>query len=592
MSSTRRLAAILAADVAGYSRLMGADEEGTLERLKALRRELVDPKIAEHHGRIVKTTGDGMLVEFASVVDAVRCAVAVQQAMPEQNTDVAADNRIELRIGINLGDVIVEGDDLYGDGVNIAARIEALADTGGVFVSNTVHDQVRDRLPFVFEDLGEQQVKNIARPVRVYRVRDVDAAAKSPTAVAQSVLPLPDKPSIAVLPFANISGDPEQEYFVDGMVEDITTAIARLPWLFVIARNSSFAYKGKSPDLRQVGRELGVRYVLEGSVRKADNRVRITGQLIDTTTGVHIWADRIDGSLDDIFELQDQVASKVVGAIEPRLRLAEIERATRKPTESLDAYDLYLRAVAQTHKFTEESLREAVALAKNALAIDPSYAPAAALIGWCRTLQRSQGWGAVSAAEIAEAVLVARQAIEAGRDDPDVLSLAGTAMLLLAGEPAAALAAIDRALALNPNSALAWAARGWVLGMQNQLIRAIEAQQQAIRLSPLDPLAFLFTAGLTFAHLAAGRYEEAIEWADRTLHAQPRHLLTMRIKLVCLAHLGRTADAREWLNHVLALQPGLTIAAWKASYAMTLVLSPELLALYTEGLRKAGVPEE
>jgi adenylate cyclase len=254
---------------------MGADEEGTLERLKALRRELLDPKIAERHGRIVKTTGDGLLVEFASVVDAVRCAVEVQQAMPEQNTGVAAENRIELRIGINLGDVIVEGDHLYGDDVNIAARVEALADAGGVLVSNTVHDHVRDRLPFLFEDLGEQQVKNIARPVRVYRVRETDAA-KSPSAPA---LPLPDKPSIAVLPFANMSGDPEQEYFADGMVEEITTAIARLPWLFVIARNSSFTYKGKAIDVKQVARELGVRYVLEGSVREAGNRVRITGQL-------------------------------------------------------------------------------------------------------------------------------------------------------------------------------------------------------------------------------------------------------------------------------------------------------------------------
>src|SRR6516162_7681025 len=291
MTTARRLAAILAADVAGYSRLMGVDEEGTLERLKALRREVVDPKIAEHYGRIVKTTGDGVLVEFASVVDAVRCAVAVQQAMLERNTEVVADNRIELRIGINLGDVIVEGDDLYGDGVNIAARIEALAEPGGVFVSNTVHDHVRDRLPLAFEDLGEQQVKNIARPVRVYRVRDVGGAANSPSAF-QPALPLPDKPSIAVLPFQNISGDPEQEYFADGMVEEIITALSRIRWLFVIARSSSFAFKDQAIDVKRVGRELGVRYVLEGSVRKAGGRVRITAQLIDAGTGAHLWADR------------------------------------------------------------------------------------------------------------------------------------------------------------------------------------------------------------------------------------------------------------------------------------------------------------
>jgi TolB-like protein/class 3 adenylate cyclase len=329
MRQTRRLAAILAADVAGYSRLMGADEEGTLERLKALRRELLDPKIAEHHGRIVKTTGDGVLVEFASVVDAVRCAVAVQQAMPDRDIGLAAESRIELRIGINLGDVIVEGDDLYGDGVNIAARIEALADAGGVLVSNTVHDHVRDRLPFVFEDLGEQQVKNIARPVRVYRVRDLGAGANSPSAPA---LPLPDKPSIAVLPFANMSGDPEQEYFADAMVEEIITALSRIRWLFVIARNSSFTYKGQNVDVKQVGRELGVRYVIEGSVRKAAGRVRITVQLIDATAGAHLWADRFDGSLEDVFDLQDQVAVSVAGVIEPALQAAETARsAARRP---------------------------------------------------------------------------------------------------------------------------------------------------------------------------------------------------------------------------------------------------------------------
>jgi adenylate cyclase len=341
MTQTRRLAAILAADVAGYSRLMGADEEGTLERLKALRRELLDPKIAEHHGRIVKTTGDGLLVEFASIVDAVRCAVAVQQAIPERNTDVAAESRIELRIGINLGDVIVEGDDLDGDGINIAARIEALADAGGVFVSHTVHDHVRDRLPFVFEDLGEQQVKNITRPVRVYRVRDVGPAGKSQVTPA---LALPDKPSIAVLPFANMSGDPEQEYFADGMVEEIITALSRIRWLFVIARNSSFTYKGQAIDVKQVGRELGVRYVLEGSVRKAGGRVRITGQLIDALNSTHLWADRFDGSLEDVFELQDRVAVSVAGIIEPALQVAEMRRSATRAITDLSAYDLYLCA--------------------------------------------------------------------------------------------------------------------------------------------------------------------------------------------------------------------------------------------------------
>src|ERR1700720_3423882 len=380
----RRLAAILAADVAGYSRLMGADEEGTLERLKALRHELLDPKIVEHHGRIVKTTGDGMLVEFASVVDAVRCAVEGQQAMPERDTGVAPDSRIELRIGINLGDVIVEGDDLYGDGVNIAARIEALADAGAVFVSNTVHAQVRDRLPFVFEDLGEQQVKNIARPVRVYRVgpRPSRPPAGETPAVQPGTppaLPLPDKPSIAVLPFANMSGDPEQEYFADGMVEEIITALSRIRWLFVIARNSSFTYKGQAIDVKQIGRELGVRYVLEGSVRKG---VRITGQLIDAATGTHLWADRFDGLIEDVFELQDKVASSVAGVIEPALQAAETARSAGRPTDDLTAYDLYLRAYAM-YMSSARQIPEALRLMEQAITRDPRYGPALAWAALC-----------------------------------------------------------------------------------------------------------------------------------------------------------------------------------------------------------------
>src|SRR5262245_15213083 len=344
-NATRRLAAILAADVAGYSRLMGADEEGTHERLKAHLRELVEPKIAEHRGRIVKNTGDGFLAEFASVVDAGRCAVEVQQGMIDREPEVPEDRRIRFRIGINLGDIIAEGEDIFGDGVNVAARLEALAEPEGICVSRVVRDQVRDRLDLAFEDLGDQQVKNITRPVRVYRIPLSEAGrTKAP-------LPLPDKPSLAVLPFQNMTGDAEQDYFVDGMVEEITTAIARLPWLFVIARNSAFAYKGRPVDVKRVAQELGVRYVLEGSVRKAGSQVRITGQLIDTTTGAHIRAGRFDGALDDIFALQDQVASNVAGAIEPKLRQSEIARANRKPTGNLTAYDLYLRALAQAYRF-------------------------------------------------------------------------------------------------------------------------------------------------------------------------------------------------------------------------------------------------
>jgi adenylate cyclase len=505
----RRLAAILAVDVAGYSRLMGADEEGTLAALRPVRRELGDPKIAEHRGRIVKTTGDGLLVEFASVVDAVRCAVEMQREMIARNAAAPEGRRIEFRMGINVGDIIIEDGDIFGDGVNIAARLEALAEPGGICLSAAAHEQVRDRLDIAFDDLGEQQVKNITRPVRTYRVA-LGGSSRAALPVG-APLPLPDKPSLAVLPFQNLTGDAEQEYFVDGMVEEITTAIARLPWLFVIARNSAFTYKGKPVDVKQVAQELGVRYVLEGSVRKASNRVRITGQLIDTTTGAHIWGNRFDGALDDIFELQDQVASSVAGAIEPKLRQSEIERASRKPTANLTAYDLYLRALAQSYRFTEEGFAEAVVLARQALAIDPSYAPAAALVGSCRGRQRLQGWGVLSVADVTEAVRLARQALEAERDDAETIWQAAFTLFHLAGEAAMAAAAIDRALALNPNAAHAWLIRGNIHACRNQPDAAIEAIERARRLSPFDPLAFANTLNTAVAHFVARRFEQAIE---------------------------------------------------------------------------------
>jgi TolB-like protein len=401
---------------------------------------------------------------------------------------------------------------------------------------------------------------------------------------------LPDKPSLAVLPFQNISGDLEQEYFVDGMVEEITTAIARLPWLFVIARNSAFTFKGKAVDVKQVAQELGVRYVLEGSLRKVGNRVRITGQLIDTTTGAHIWADRFDSALDDIFELQDQVASNVAGAIQPKLRQSEIERASRKPTANLTAYDLYLRALAQSYRFTEEGLAEAVVLARQALAIDPSYAPAAALVGWCRTGQRVQGWGALAADDVAEACRLARQALDAERDDADTIWRAAYPLFFFAGEVAMAAAALDRVLALNPNAAHAWMARGHIHASRNEPEAAIEAVERARRLSPFDPMAFFYAGNIALAHLAARRFEEAIEWADRALHEQPRLVPAMRSKAAALAHLGRLEEARAELGRVLAIDPKLTIAGYH-SYSH-LYQVPEVLELMVSGLRLAGLPEK
>jgi TolB-like protein/class 3 adenylate cyclase len=553
MSQTRRLAAILAADVAGYSRLMGADEEGTLERLKALRRELVDPKVTEHHGRIVKTTGDGMLVEFASVVDAVRCAVAVQQAMAERNTGIGADDRIELRIGINLGDVIVDGDDLYGDGVNIAARIEGLADPGGVFLSNTVHDHVRDRLPFVFEDLGEQQVKNIARPVRVYRVHD--AAAKTQSALVPSALPLPDKPSIAVLPFANMSGDPEQEYFADGMVEEIITALSRIRWLFVIARNSTFTYKGRSVDVKQVGRELGVRYVLEGSVRKAGQRVRITGQLIEALTGTHLWADRFDGSLEDIFELQDKVAISVAGVIEPTLQAAEIRRSADRPTSDLTAYDLYLRALANFPWFGREQMAKALDLFEQAIAHDPDFAPALAWAAVCHTRRRLDGHAEDPEIAHRKAASLAERALALAGGDPGVL--ANVALVLGDDESAeisSAVAFIDRSLALNPSSARAWFISGLLRVLAGECDKAIEHLETSLRLGPRDPVGVpLYVIGS--AHFFSRRFGEAAEKLALSVRAYAGWPLPYRTLAACYAHMGRLDDARAVIEQLRAIGP-------------------------------------
>jgi adenylate cyclase len=506
--------------------------------------------------------------------------------MVERNASAPADKRIEFRIGINMGDIVVEDGDIFGDGVNVAARLEALAEPGGICVSARVQEDAAGKLDLAFEDLGEQALKNIARPVRAYRIATGGGSATAPETPA---LALPDKPSIVVLPFANMSGDPEQEYFADGMVEEITTAISRLPWLFVIARNSAFTYKGKPVDVKRVAQELGVRYVLEGSVRKAGNRVRITGQLIDTATGAHIWADRFDGALDDVFELQDQVAARVVGAIEPKLRQSEIERATRKPTESLDAYDLYLRALAQMQKYTRPGRDAAIALLKKALAIDPSYAPVAAAIGWCRVAEAAVG-SPVSASEIAESVRLAAQAVETGKDDPDALWMAAFVLAIFAGDHATATDAVDRALILNPNSASAWCIRGWVAAMQEQADPGIEALQRALRLSPLDPMRWLFFGGMSVAHLVARRFAGAIDWADRGLREQPRYTSAYRAKAVACAHLGRQQEAQECAQSILELQPAFTISGWRLAYAAFL-FSPDTLAMCIEGLRLAGLPE-
>ena len=450
----RRLAAILAADVVGSCRLIGIDEEGTLAQLKALRKTLFDPKIAQHHGRIVKNTGDGALVEFASVVDAVRCADDVQRGVAEQNTDVPQDKRIEFRIGIHLGDIIIADDDIFGDGVNIAVRLEGIAEPGGICISDDAHRQVRGKVESTLEDMGAQTLKNIAEPMRAWRVRigpSSSPATKTPTETAQP-LALPDKPSIAVLPFQNMSGDPEQEYFADGMVEDIITALSRFKSLFVIARNSSFTFKGRAVDIKEVGRRLGVRYVLEGSVRKASGKVRITGQLIDAVTGAHIWADRFERDLTDVFALQDEVTVAVVSAIEPKMLQTEIAMATRRRPENLTAYDFYLRAMQQFYLTTREGLAEAIRLAHRALELDPGFGSAAALAGLCHMINVLWGYANDPQFDRKEAVRLVRLALSIDDSDPETLARASVISAFMVGDSEAEIEMADRAVALNPNS--------------------------------------------------------------------------------------------------------------------------------------------
>ena len=384
MSETRKLAAILVADVVGYSRLASADEDRTLARLRGLRSDLIDPTIAVHHGRIVKRTGDGSIIEFRSVVDAVRCAIELQNAMIERNAGVPEDRRIEFRVGIHVGDVVEESDgDLMGDGVNIAARLEGACEPGGVCLSSAAYEQVRDKVRQPFVDFGEKALKNIARPVRAYGLTFSRSGEKSDRDLENSLsLSLPDKPSIAVLPFQNMSGDPEQDYFADGMVEDIVTGLSRIKWLFVIARNSSFVYKGRAVDVRQAGRALGVRYLVEGGVRRSGSRVRVTAQLVEAETGAHLWADKFDGDLKDVFDFQDRITDSVVGIVEPSVRRSEVERSRRKRPESLDAYDLYLRAPPLMTTISVADAPAAAALLRDALRLDPNLAVAHAYLSW------------------------------------------------------------------------------------------------------------------------------------------------------------------------------------------------------------------
>jgi adenylate cyclase len=581
----RRLAAILAVDVAGYSRLMGSDELGTLAALKTVRREIVDPAIAAHSGRIVKTTGDGILAEFASAVDAVTCAMVVQGQMAEHTS--ALD--IIFRIGINVGDIIIESGDIFGDGVNIAARVENECEPGDVYLSDDAYRQVRGKTTFAFDDLGERSLKNIERPVRIYSVRSAMVSSTTsvgPPAEPKKPLLLPDRPSIAVLPFSNMSGDPEQEYFADGMVEDIITALSHFKSLFVIARNSSFTYKGRAVDIKQVGCELGVRYVLEGSVRKAGGRMRITGQLIDAVTGAHLWADKIDGALQDVFDLQDEVTTRVVGAIEPSITRAEITRAQVKSTFSLDAYDLYLRALAAHYSQTRADIDRAVLILEEALRLDASYTWVKAFAAYIHCLRIGQGWGTPEDRE--KATRLAREALLSGSDEPKTIAFAAHAIAWLAGEYDIALAAIGRALHTNPNSFDVLIRSGWVHAWTADFDLAVEHFLRCVRLNPIDPLLGYAYCGLAFVHNLKGAYEQGVEYARLTAHNMPGWMFGWIHLAISSAYIGNIQEAKAAVGRMLELTPSFSV---KQYCVISSSKHDWMLEKAAHGLRLAGLPE-
>lgn len=585
----RKLAAIFAADVEGYSRLMERDELGTLRSLTSCR-AVMDRLIAQYRGRIANTAGDSVLAEFGSVVDAVECAAEVQQTLAAAIDAPSSEPVLRFRIGIHVGDVILRNGDLFGDGVNIAARLQALAPAGGVFVSGSVKDHVGRRIgSLVFHDRGVQAVKNISDPVRVYQVSPGEAAEREAGVVSSAKaagLAAPDRPSIAVLPFDNIGGDPQQEYFADGMVDEITTALSRVRWFFVIARGSSFSYKGRAVVLQDVARELGVRYVLQGSVRKSADRVRISGNLVDAATGRNLWADRYDGSIDDVFELQDKVTASVVGAVEPNLRRAEIERASAKPTENLDAYDCYLRALQQNYVLTKAGNDEALRLLAKATEIDPTYTLAQAFASFCHIMRHVQAWQDHPERERDAGLALARMALQDHRDDPTTLCRAAHGLAYHGQDYDMAVRAIDRSLLLNPNSAQALNSSGWIGNYIGDASRSVEHFHQAMRLSPLDPEMSYMLSGLAIAYCMAQRWDDAILWGRRAVDEQPDWTSNYRPLAAAYAQLGRLAEAQNAAAKLMALEPDYSISRKSRS---TYRDTPST-RLYLEGLLKAGLP--
>ena len=585
----RRLAAIMLTDMVGYSRLMGLDEEGTIARQKAHREEIIDRNISAHGGRIVKTTGDGLLVEFPSVVDAVKCAVDVQRELAERDADTPEDRRVQYRIGINLGDIVIDGDDILGDGVNVAARLEGLSEPGGICIAGNVFDQVRNKLDVAFRDLGDQELKNIPNPVRAYQVvldeKDLDQADRN----SATPLPVENKSSIAVLPFANMSGDPEQDYFADGITEDIITALSNVRTFMVLARNSTFVYKGKSVDARQIGRDLNVNYMIEGSVRRAGDRVRVTAQLIETATGDHLWAERYDGTLDDIFDLQDRITSKIVGTVEPELVRAEGLRLRGKPPENMAAYDWLLRGQAYMHNVTPEDTRRALECFEKAIELDPNYGRAYAFATWCHRREvMERGSQALSKDDQRKVMGLARNALRCDRNDPFVLGYVAATFAFIGKDFDEALALNDRALSMHPNSIRFLAGKARYSCFKGDTVQAIQAGERAIAINPNEPAIWVIYWSIAEAYLQELRFEEAVEFARQAIRHNENLGSGYFILAAALAHLGNEGEAKKALAAALNINSGMTITTFQENYHVARFKN---LDAYLDGLRKAGLPE-
>jgi adenylate cyclase len=586
----RRLAAVLAADVAGYSRLMGRDEERTLADLKSFRKMLIDPKIASHRGRIVKTTGDGLLVEFASAVDAARCAVEIQRGMAVQNADVPKDTRIEFRIGIHVGDIIIDDNDIFGDGVNIAARLEGIAEPGGVCISDDAHRQIRGKTDIVFDDIGEQTLKNITELMRAWHIRltgEAGPAIRSSSSPIQTQdLALPDKPSIVVLPFSNMSAEAGQDYLADGIVEAITAALSCIRSFFVIARSSAFTYKGHATNARDIGKELGVAYLLEGSVQKAGNRLRIIVQLIETAGGAHVWSSRFDGAIDDFFDLEDRITEQVAGALQPSIRIAEIERSRRKRPQDLGSYDFTMRAMPHVWALEKEESAKALELLGKALAIDPQYPLALSLAGWCHAQRSVYNWADDIAGSQALARSLAERAAEMSGDDPVILAVLGAVHTIVHNHGTARVL-LERAVAIDPNAAWAWSRLGWLENYADQSQKAIANFERALRLSPIDPMNFNNYVGMGSAHEVAQEYDKAAAFYRRALEERPNANWIYRNLAGSLSGAGRADEAKQAFAELMRTYPDLTVSKFKQA----MVFSPAVLNRMAENLRKLGLPD-